>query len=67
VEKSEALDAAKREAAMQFYADQAMTMLQTAVAKGYKDVALMKRDEDLDPLRDREDFKKLLKELQENR
>ena len=47
----------------QFYADEAMKMLRDAVAKGYKDVARMKKDPDLAPLRQREDFKKLLAEL----
>ena len=31
---------------------------------GYKDAAHMKKDSDLDPLRAREDFKKLLAELE---
>jgi hypothetical protein len=34
------------------------------VSKGYKDVAHMKKDTDLDPLRPREDFRKLLAELE---
>jgi hypothetical protein len=34
------------------------------VRKGYKDVARMKKDTDLDPLRQREDFKKLIVELE---
>ena len=50
---------------MQFYADQAMAMLRDAVAKGYKDVADMKKDTDLDPLRQREDFKALVAELEQ--
>jgi len=49
---------------MQFYADQAMAMLRDAVAKGFKDAAHMKKDTDLDPLRQREDFQKLLAELE---
>jgi tetratricopeptide (TPR) repeat protein len=44
-------------------ADQAMAWLKKAVAAGYKDVAHMEKDKDLDALRDREDFKKLLVEL----
>ena len=62
--KSANLDAAKRQAATKFYADQAMVMLRDAVGKGYKDAAHMKEDTDLDPLRQREDFKKLLAELE---
>jgi hypothetical protein len=41
-------------------ADRAMAWLQQAVAAGYKDAATMKKDKDLDALRDRADFKKLL-------
>jgi eukaryotic-like serine/threonine-protein kinase len=48
----------------QEYADRAMEMLQKAVKAGYKDAAHMKKDTDLDPLRGREDFKKLLAELE---
>jgi hypothetical protein len=33
------------------------------VSKGYKDVPHLKKDTDLDPLRQREDFQKLLAEL----
>ena len=45
-------------------ADLAMNWLRQAVAAGYKNVAHMKKDTDLDPLREREDFKKLLAELE---
>lgn len=45
-------------------ADLAMDWLQQAVAAGYKNVPHMKKDTDLDPLRDREDFKKLIAELE---
>jgi hypothetical protein len=44
-------------------AEQAMAWLKKAVAAGYKDGAHMEKDKDLDALRDREDFKKLLAEL----
>ena len=64
VEKDDKLDAPKRRAEMQFYADQAMAMLRDAVAKGYKDVDHMKTNKDLDPLREREDFKKVVAELE---
>jgi serine/threonine protein kinase/Flp pilus assembly protein TadD len=45
-------------------ADLAMAWLHKAVAAGYKDVEHMKQDTDLDALREREDFKKLLIELE---
>ncbi len=46
------------------YGDRAMELLHKAVRAGYKDAAHMKKDNDLDLLRDRSDFKKLLAELQ---
>ena len=45
-------------------ADRAMQWLHKAVQAGYKDAAHMKKDPDLDPLRERADFKKLLAELE---
>jgi serine/threonine protein kinase len=48
----------------QDYADRAMDLLQNAVKAGYKDAAHMKKDTDLDPLRNRDDFQKLLAELE---
>jgi tetratricopeptide (TPR) repeat protein len=48
----------------QQYADRAMELLHKAVQAGYKDAAHMAKDSDLDSLRDREDFKKLMAELQ---
>jgi hypothetical protein len=44
--------------------DRALAWLKQAVAAGYKDIARMAKDKDLDPLRNREAFKKLLAELQ---
>ena len=46
------------------YAERAMELLRKSVKAGYKDVAHLKQDKDLDPLRERDDFKKLLAELQ---
>jgi tetratricopeptide (TPR) repeat protein len=45
-------------------ADLAMEWLKKAVAAGWKDVAYIKKDTDLDALRGREDFKKLMAELE---
>ena len=64
VKKDDQLDAAKRQAAMQFYGDEAMKMLRDSAAKGYKFVEQMKTDKYLDPLREREDFKTLLAEVE---
>jgi tetratricopeptide (TPR) repeat protein len=46
------------------YSTRAVTTLREAIAKGYKNIAHMKKDTDLDPLRGREDFKKLITELE---
>jgi serine/threonine protein kinase len=58
------LDAAQRKEAAQFYGDAAMKLLRSAVSKGYKDLAHMKKDTDLDPLRQRDDFRTLVAELE---
>jgi tetratricopeptide (TPR) repeat protein/tRNA A-37 threonylcarbamoyl transferase component Bud32 len=46
------------------YAARAVELLRKAVAKGYKDAAHMRKDADLDALRQRDDFKKLLADLE---
>jgi serine/threonine protein kinase len=45
------------------YAVRAVQLLRRAIARGYNDLAHLKKDPDLDPLRQREDFQKLLMEL----
>jgi tetratricopeptide (TPR) repeat protein len=45
------------------HAKRALEILNLAVKTGWKDAAHMKKDTDLDPLRDREDFKKLMESL----
>jgi serine/threonine-protein kinase len=45
------------------FEDLAMEALRDAVAKGFKDAARIKKDTDLTPLRQRDDFKKLLTSL----
>jgi serine/threonine protein kinase/Flp pilus assembly protein TadD len=64
VEKHEKLDTEEQRAAVQFYGDEAMKLLRDAVAKGFKDAAHMKKDRDLAPLRNRDDFQKLLADLE---
>ena len=44
-------------------ADEALTLLKRAVAKGYKNAAHMKQDPDLAALRPHADFQKLIAEL----
>jgi hypothetical protein len=65
VAKHDNLDATQRKEAAQFYGDVAMKLLRDAVSKGHKDVAHVKNDTDLDPLRQRDDFQKLVAELEE--
>jgi hypothetical protein len=60
VEKDDTLDAAERQAEIEFYADQAMSLLREAVAKGYKNFSQLKTDKNLDPLREREDFQQVV-------
>jgi tetratricopeptide (TPR) repeat protein len=48
----------------QEYADAAMEILQKAVKAGWKDAGHMKQDKELDPLREREDFKTMVAELE---
>ena len=48
------------------YADAAMELLTKAVKAGWKDSAHIKRDADMDPLRDRDDFRKLLATLEKD-
>jgi serine/threonine protein kinase/tetratricopeptide (TPR) repeat protein len=62
-ENHERLEEGKREAAVRFYGDRAMGMLRDSVARGWKDAAHTSKDTDLDPLRPREDFQRLLKAL----
>jgi serine/threonine-protein kinase len=46
------------------YAARAVELLRQAVAKGFKDAAQVKQDNDLDALRQRDDFNKLLADLE---
>jgi tetratricopeptide (TPR) repeat protein len=62
--KDDKLPEAKRQELAKDYADRAMTALRQAVARGYKDAAHLKKDPDLDPLRRRDDFQKLLAGLE---
>jgi tetratricopeptide (TPR) repeat protein len=44
-------------------AERAMQLLHRAHARGYRNVAVMQRDHDLDPLRSRDDFRALMMDL----
>jgi tetratricopeptide (TPR) repeat protein/tRNA A-37 threonylcarbamoyl transferase component Bud32 len=62
--KDDKLPAARRQELAKAHADRALAALRQAVARGYKDVAHLKKDPDLDPLRDRADFRRLLADLE---
>jgi serine/threonine protein kinase/Flp pilus assembly protein TadD len=64
VQKHEKLDAEGRQAAVQFYGDEAMKLLRDAVSKGFQDAARIKKETDLAPLRGRDDFHELLAALE---
>ena len=64
VAKHDKLDATQRKESAQFYTDAALKLLRDAVSRGYKDVVHVKKDTDLDPLRQRDDFQKLVAELE---
>jgi serine/threonine protein kinase/tetratricopeptide (TPR) repeat protein len=65
--KDKELTEAKRTQMARTYADRAMAALRQAVRAGYKDAAHMKKDTDLDPLRNRADFRKLLSDLEKGK
>jgi serine/threonine-protein kinase len=64
-EKDTKLPQARRQELAGSYAEQALAALRQALAKGYKDLANLKKDKDLDPLRSRDDFRKLLAKLEQ--
>jgi serine/threonine protein kinase len=57
----------KRKDLARAYADRAMAGLRQAVAKGFNNLASLKQHQALDPLRAREDFKKLIAELEKGK
>jgi tetratricopeptide (TPR) repeat protein len=61
--KDSQLPEAKRQALAQTYADRAMHLLRQAVQHGFKDADHIDNDGDLDPIRNRADFEKLLDSL----
>jgi tetratricopeptide (TPR) repeat protein len=63
-EKDSKLSPADRTRLKAQYADRAMDFLQQAVTNGFQNIALLKTDKDLNQLRSREDFQKLVQELE---
>jgi tetratricopeptide (TPR) repeat protein len=64
VAKHDKLNDKQRQEAVQFYGDAAMKLLRESVGLGFREAAHMKQDNDLDPLRGRDDFRKLQMELE---
>jgi serine/threonine protein kinase/tetratricopeptide (TPR) repeat protein len=64
IQKNQQATKEARDKQVAFYGDEAMQMLQDAVAKGFKNAAHMKQDPDLRALGERNDFKKLLANLE---
>jgi tetratricopeptide (TPR) repeat protein len=58
------LPSLERQERVQAYANRAVATLRQAVQKGYKDVAHMRKDSDLDSLRSHPDFQKLLNDME---
>jgi serine/threonine protein kinase len=63
-QKDAKLGEMKRQELSADYASRSIALLKQAVAKGYNDAPHMTKDPDLDVLRGREDFKKLIAELE---
>jgi hypothetical protein len=62
-EMDSSLPQARRQERAKTHGDRAVAALREAVAKGYADVANVRKEKDLDPLRQRPDFQKLIAEL----
>jgi tetratricopeptide (TPR) repeat protein len=62
--RDDRLSAADRARLKAHHAERAMDFLKKAVTMGHRSPALMRMDHDLDALRDRDDFRKLLAELE---
>jgi serine/threonine-protein kinase len=65
-EKDATLPEARRQELAHSYADRAVDTLRQAVKNGFKDAAHLKKDPDLDPLRQRADFQQLLQDLEKS-
>jgi hypothetical protein len=63
-DKDARLAEVRRKELARSYADRALALLRQAVARGYKDTARMKQNPDLKPLQARDEFRKLLADLE---
>jgi len=62
-QKDKRLSEASRKELAQVYGDQAMEFLQRARGAGFRDLSYLNNSKDFDPLRTREDFRQLLRDL----
>ena len=65
-EKDKKLSSVDREKLVNDYADRAVALLRKAIAHGFKDADYLRRTADFEPLRSREDFKKVAAEVAKN-
>jgi serine/threonine protein kinase/tetratricopeptide (TPR) repeat protein len=63
VTQNDKLDDRQRKEAAEFYGDAAIRLLREAVGKGFKDGSRMNKDAAFEPLRQRDDFRKLVAEV----
>ncbi len=63
-ERDRRLSESQRKERSQAYTDRALAMLRQAIQHGNHDLATMRKDTDLDPLRPHPEFQKLLQELE---
>src|SRR5262249_18776896 len=63
-ERDSRLAEQKRKELASVYAEQALALLRQAVSKGFMDADFLRKNEDLEALRSREDFQRLLRELE---
>jgi tetratricopeptide (TPR) repeat protein len=63
-QKDGQLPQARQQELVKSYGDRALAALRQAVRHGYRDAAHMKKDTDLDPLRDLVDFQALVREVE---
>jgi serine/threonine protein kinase/tetratricopeptide (TPR) repeat protein len=64
-DKDTKLSPADRSRLKTHYANRALEFLRQAIAKGYENLAVLKTDKDLDSLRSRQDFNKLVQDVEQ--
>ena len=62
--KHDRLTAEERQRATEFYADRALALLHEAIGKGFRNASHIKSDPDLEPIRRRAEFGRLITQLE---